>query len=317
MKIKDLFIPLQGNGLELINLDVSENSNINFVSRTAQNNGVAAQVESVENLAPFDAGLISVALGGSVLSSFVQTKPFYTAYHIMVLKPKKEMSLAEKLFYCMCIKTNAYRYNFGRQANTTLANLDLPDSIPDWVYETSANFVTTKNSSKSVPSLDISSWRPFALTQLFDVVHGKMGNVKDCESGNYPLVTAYTQNNGVSDYISCDSEYIVDGNCLTVAITGQGSVFRTFYQPVKFVPSNNVVCLVAKNITMNKYVGLFITTLCLLEIPRYSFGRIVNDSRLEQTILKLPSMKDSSGNSIPDVAFMEKYIKQLPYGDVL
>lgn len=84
MKIRDLFIPYQGNGLELINLDISEQSNINFVSRTAQNNGVVAQVETVETVAPFDAGLITVALGGSVLSSFVQTKPFYTAYHIMV-----------------------------------------------------------------------------------------------------------------------------------------------------------------------------------------------------------------------------------------
>ena len=98
MKIKDLFIPYQGNGLELINLDISEHSNINFISRTAQNNGVVAQVEKVEGLMPFDAGLITVALGGSVLSSFVQTKPFYTAYHIMVLRPKKEMSLSEKLF---------------------------------------------------------------------------------------------------------------------------------------------------------------------------------------------------------------------------
>ena len=144
-----------------------------------------------------------------------------------------------------------------------------------------------------------------------------MGSVTDCESGDIPLVTAYTQNNGVSNYISCESEYVNNGNCLTVANTGQGSVFRTFYQPSKFVPSNNVTCLTAKGFTMNKYIGLFITTLCWLEIPRYSYGRIVNNTRLEQTVLKLPVKKTDKRKGVPDWSYMENYIKSLPYGDKL
>ncbi len=317
MKIRDLFIPYQGNGLELINLDISEQSKINFVSRTAQNNGVVAQVEKIENIAPFDAGLITVALGGSVLSSFVQTMPFYTAYHIMVLKPKKEMSLVEKLFYCMCIEKNAYRYSYGRQANKTLKDIELPDTIPAWVYTMPVSPVTTDNIAENVLAIDKSSWEDFPITQLFSTSRGKMGSVTDCDDGNIPLVTAYTQNNGVSNYISCDKEYFSDGNCLTVANTGQGSVFRTFYQPSKFIPSNNVTCLTAKEFIMNKYIGLFIATLCWLEIPRYSYGRIVNNMRLEQTILKLPVKKNEKGKSVPDWGYMEDYIKSLPYGDRL
>jgi len=73
-------------------MTISSNSNINFVSRTAQNNGVVEQVEVFGDTKPFDAGLITVALGGSVLSSFVQLNPFYTAFHIMVLIPKIKMS---------------------------------------------------------------------------------------------------------------------------------------------------------------------------------------------------------------------------------
>ena len=136
MKIKDLFVLHQGNGLELMHAEISEKSYINFVSRTAQNNGVVAQIDEIENIKPFPAGHITVALGGSVLSSFVQLKPFYTAFHIMVLGPKKEMTLQEKLFYCMCINANAYRYGYGRQANKTLKDIELPDSVPNWANTT-------------------------------------------------------------------------------------------------------------------------------------------------------------------------------------
>jgi hypothetical protein len=134
MKVKDLFTVYQGNSLELMHIGESKGTGINFVSRTAQNNGVVAEVERQEDITPFPDGYITVALGGSVLSAFVQTKPFYTAFHIAALKPQREMTLAEKLYYCMCIKANAYRYGYGRQANKTLKDIELPDAVPEWVH---------------------------------------------------------------------------------------------------------------------------------------------------------------------------------------
>ncbi len=64
MKISDLFVLHQGNGFELYNMSVSDTSNINFISRTAQNNGVVAKVCKDESKEPFPAGYITVALGG-------------------------------------------------------------------------------------------------------------------------------------------------------------------------------------------------------------------------------------------------------------
>lgn len=150
MKISDLFVLHQGNGFELYNMNLSDNSDINFVSRTAQNNGVVAQVDKEENKVPFPAGYITVALGGSVLSSFVQIKPFYTAFHVMVLEPKREMTFNEKLYYCMCIQNNAYRYSYGRQANKTLKNIVIPDNVPEWVKQTEIVPLTTKNHIKKM-----------------------------------------------------------------------------------------------------------------------------------------------------------------------
>ena len=54
----------------------------------------------------------------------------------MVLEPKREMTFNEKLYYCMCIQNNAYRYSYGRQANKTLKNIVIPDDVPEWVKHT-------------------------------------------------------------------------------------------------------------------------------------------------------------------------------------
>ena len=149
MKINELFRLRQGNGFELYNMSISESHDVAFVSRTAQNNGVVAYVEKADSVSPFPSGLITVALGGSVLSAFVQRKPFYTAFHIMVLEPLRDMSFNEKLFYCMCIQNNAYRYNYGRQANKTLKDIKIIDYFPaeiinnfDFAYVSEANIGT-------------------------------------------------------------------------------------------------------------------------------------------------------------------------------
>ena len=108
-----------------------------FVGRTAEKNGFVGFVERIDTHAPYEAGLITVALGGSALSSFVQDRPFYTGQNIDVLRPRLEMSLEEKLYYCLCIQANAFRYStFGREANRTLKNLSVParEDVPSWVH---------------------------------------------------------------------------------------------------------------------------------------------------------------------------------------
>lgn len=190
MKISDLFVLHQGNGFELYNMNLSDNSGVNFVSRTAQNNGVVAQVERENMKDPFPAGYITVALGGSVLSSFVQIKPFYTAFHIMVLEPKRNMSFTEKLFYCMCIQDNAYRYNYGRQANKTLKNLDLPDKVPNWVVETKIPQIHSKIKVET-NEIQVSDWKYFKLggeDGIFQFENCKCGNAEMRENSMLEMI---------------------------------------------------------------------------------------------------------------------------------
>src|SRR3954453_20047811 len=60
-----------------------------FVGRSGERNGIVAIVRRTAQ-EPYPAGLITVALGGSTLSSFVQPIPFYTAQNIDVLRPMAE-----------------------------------------------------------------------------------------------------------------------------------------------------------------------------------------------------------------------------------
>ena len=156
--IEQLFVLYQGNGYELIRMEEDVKSGINFVSRTSKNNGVVAKVKKTLT-EPFTAGLITVALGGSVLSSFVQNKPFYTAYHLMVLKPKEKYKMTNlvKMFICTQIEANKYKYSYGRQDNRTIKDIviKLPykeDEEPDLEYID--DFMNTLNYSKAMSEIN-------------------------------------------------------------------------------------------------------------------------------------------------------------------
>jgi hypothetical protein len=318
MRIEDLFILRQGNGLELMHIETSDSFDINtephlkqynFVSRTAQNNGVVAKVGKIENIEPFKAGCISVALGGSVLSSFVQPEPFYTAFHVMVLEPKSEMTLREKLYCCMCIKANAYRYSYGRQANKTLKDIELPDSFPDWVYTAPCKPIKTAVSKEVLPPLEISGWKEYRIGDLFALERCKNSSSGDLtEGGDCYYLGAKKSENGVMRRVARDESVVSKGNCIVFIGNGQGSVGYTNFMDRDFIGTADLTAGYSEH--LNQYIGLFIVTLLDLERPKYSFGRKWS-SRMEDSLIKLPATAQGS----PDWGYMERYIKSLPFSD--
>lgn len=136
--ITDVFRIEHGSKLDLNKMEVLDDpdAGVLFIGRSGERNGIAAVVMEIPSLTPYPAGAITVALGGSTLSSFVQPKKFYTAQNIDVLVPKSKMTLDEKLYYCLCIEANRFRYStFGREANRTLKYLQIPprSNVPAWV----------------------------------------------------------------------------------------------------------------------------------------------------------------------------------------
>jgi hypothetical protein len=309
MKVRDLFIVKYGVNLELTALETipaNEKDSVNFVARSAENNGVVARVRKIDAIEPQPAGILSCAGGGSVLSTFVQTGPFYSGRDLYTLTPKRAMALPEKLYWCMCIKANAYRYTYGRQANKTLKDIELPDTVPEWVHATSIMPIKTTATAKVLSPLSADKWSNFALSSIFAIERGKRLKKENRLPGNIPLVTAGMFQEGVSEYIDREeTPNKLYRDRVTVDMFG-----NAFYHNYDFFCDDNILVLNSAE-KISKYALLFIVTLLNADKYRYSYGKQYRQKDFKNHIIKLPATPQGS----PDWGCMEQYIKSLPYGD--
>lgn len=307
MIVDDLFYVYSGSKLDYGKQTESVDG-INFVSRNSNNNGVVGRVILEEGMKTFKKGDITVPLGGSyLLSAFVQDEDFVTAQNVCVLRSKKKMTEIEKWFYCYALRLNRFKFSaFGREVNKYIKEIELPNKIPDWVYSHKIEKIETTNGNK-YKKLDIESWKEIKVKELFDVVGSKTTPVNKLEEygyGKYPYITTQSKNNGVAG--SYDF-YTEEGNVLTIdsAVLGYCT-----YQEFNFSASDHVEKLIPK-FKMNKYIALFFVTLINKENFRYNYGIKYNQGRIRETIIKIPVDR----NNNPDFVYMEKFIRELPYGD--
>lgn len=129
--LSEIFKIQNGNKFDLNKMTEKPDSKISFVSRTAKNNGVSIFVEEVEDVTPYPAGSLTVALGGSIGSTFIQITPFYTGQNVAVLSPKIELSIFSKIFISVLInlETDMRYIAFGRELNSHI-NTDFTINLP-------------------------------------------------------------------------------------------------------------------------------------------------------------------------------------------
>lgn len=311
IRVGDLFVLKYGHSLELNRLEKSDEGDaVNFVSRTARNNGVSARVRRNPNLQPAPAGTITVALGGEggAGTAFLQPFPYYCGRDVMVLTPRTPMTEQELLWWATCITENRFRFGFGRQANRTLKDLPLPDpaTMPGWVSRADIKkFDGFNAAAKSflVPLSNTALWPAFSLQELFDIRKGKRLTKTQMESGAIPFIGAIDSNNGISGFVS---DAIHAGNTITVSYNG--SVAEAFYQPVPFWACDDVNVLYPR-FTLSPGIALFLCALIRREKYRFSYGRKWHLERMQASTIRLPANDDGT----PDWTYMENYIKALPY----
>jgi len=311
IKVSEIFDVKYGVNLELNRLTIAPNG-INFVSRTSKNNGVSAKVELINGVTPIPPGTISVAGGGSVMESFLQPKPYYSGRDLYYLSPLQQLSEQQLLYYCLCLRSNKYRFNYGRQANRTLRELLIPspEEIPEWVNSTNCH----QFDNAFTPIIDVQleinlqKWEWFEIQSLFEIKKGKRLIKAHMKEGNTPFIGSIDSNNGLRQMIN--HKPIHQGN--TISINYNGSVAEAFYQPVSFYASDDVNILYPK-FELNKYIALFIITIIRKEKYRFNYGRKWHMERMRISKIKLPV--NNEGN--PDFDFMEKYIKSLMFSSVI
>jgi len=142
---------------------------------------------------------------------------------------------------------------------------------------------------------------------LFELENCKCGNAGELAEGDDVFyIGAKKDENGVMKKVAYDKDLITKGNCIVFICDGQGSVGYSNYMNEDFIGSTTLS--VGYNKNLNKYTGLFLVSVLDLERPKYSYGRKYRKF-LPSTSIKLPV--DKNGN--PDWAYMESYIKSLPY----
>lgn len=139
---KGLFIIDMGTKLDKAKMTVS-NPSVNFVGRANTNNGITASVDKISGLKPYQAGNMTLSLGGEYLGScFIQPKEFYTSQNVIVLIPQWDMSNEVKKFIStMIFKESRTHYKaFVNELNRHIKtdfSFYLPvlsNGEPNWKY---------------------------------------------------------------------------------------------------------------------------------------------------------------------------------------
>ena len=341
ININKIFNISYGNKLDMCQMMPCDDG-VPFVTRTATNNGVGGIVEPIDGIETYPAGSLSIALGGSIGSTFLQTKDFYTSQNVAVLQPKEKLSSEILLFLATLIEKecNSRFVAFGRELNKHIKRdftIKLPlleEGKPNWKeMETFINDkiipllpkkaqkvllqkYDTKPQKQSHQNLDIDNWRWFRVGNLFQLQKCKCSNATLLlENGNdIAYVGAKKNDNGIMNYVKRVDKLVTSGNCIVFIGDGQGSVGYCTYQPKDFIGSTTLIAGYRNN--LNPYIANFLIAVLDIERYRYSFGRKYKKEVIENSKIKLPAIKkvvDGKEVVEPDWKFMEDYIKSLPY----
>ncbi len=310
---------------------------IPFVTRTATNNGVGGIVEPVEGVTPYPAGSLSIALGGSIGSTFLQTKEFYTSQNVAVLQPKSNLDSGILLFLARLIEKECSKrfVAFGRELNKhikrdftiklPLIEKDKPNwgivesivkdqiipQLPKKAQKVWLQKYDTKPQLQEKIKLNTQDWKWFSVENLFALEVTKGSTTDELTEGNeIPYIAAKHNNNGCEMMCAREDnlQFISKGNCIVFICLGAGSAGYALYQGGDFIGmSGKTMC--GYNPNLNQYNGIFLATILSKERPKYSFGRSWTGDRLKKTRIKLPVTPSGE----PDWKFMEDYIKSLPF----
>lgn len=315
VRLDSIFQVSYGTDLELNKLELSDDG-IRFVSRNRNSNGIVAHVKRLEGVKPNPANSISVPLGSSsVLYAHYQDKEYYSGRDLAYLTPLKNIKLNKNqmFYYCLVLRKNRIKYNYGRQVNTTLSSLMVPaiEEIPQYVN--SIRIPQIKQyigaAEKNNILLDYSKFKKFRLyPKYFDMEAGTYYE-KSCRGdGNTPLISSTDQNNGISEFTNLEPTF--EGNCLTI---GKVSC-SAFYQLGPFCATSDCTILKPKQgFDMDVFSGLFIATVINKESPKWNYGRQIRLNDCQQLEVFLPANKDGE----PDLLFMKDYMKTLKYSKII
>lgn len=312
---------------KLINLKGS----IPYITRTDKNNAIDFFIGNQDKRYKIDKGEV-ITIGLDTQTVFYQSHSFYTGQNIQILSNEK-INYYNSQFLIPLIKKQMEKFNWGGNG-ATLTRLKrsiiiLPvnnQSEPDYAFMEqymrqkeheklekyraiiAIRLEKIKDSQDVVP-LNQKEWGEFEIGHLFKLYPGKskgLNHLKKSKVGvNY--LGATNSNNGVLTTVQIeDNEKMIQkGNCIAFIRNGEGSMGYSIYKAEDFIATSDISVGYSANI--NRYTGLFITTIADRIRGKYNFGYKRSDTRLKKEKLQLPI----NAKGEPDYAYMENYMKKL------
>ena len=298
-----------GSKLDIIKMEENPYSDIAFVTRTATNNGITMFVNEYTDKKPYSAGIMTIALGGSIGKTFIQPFRFYTCQNVAVLLPKIELSIYHKIFLKTIIEKECETkfVAFGRELNSHIRNdffLKLPtaNGQPDWQWmeEYVKNVLLPKlpenarqvwekrynNKPLSSQKLELKTdeWKWFRYDEIFEIKKGFF-NKKPEESGlgTIPFIGATDSNNGVTSWYTKDeidstpkaenTENVPLNEKMfespCITVSNNGSVGYAFYQSQPFTCSHDVNPLYLRDKNVNLSPSLALFLCGVIECEQF------------------------------------------------
>ena len=315
--LKDIATLTNGNKFDKNKMS-HDNPSINFVSRTGFNNGISDFVDKIEGAEPYPAGAITLALGGSVGSTFVQPKPFYTGQNVGVIEFENKSDKMKQFVGVVLNKVCSTQFSAFKNEINKHFKRDLSIPLPlkpsadpsnytqddiDWDYmETVMSRVTTRAkerlanlpqpTDKKKTPVDTSAWGEFGITTLFDVINTKSIRQSDVQEqlqsndGSIPYITASDKNNAIAAYIECPQEWIDKGNCIFIG----GKTTTITYQPQDFCSndSHNLALYLKNEQAHTKYIQLYLASILKKAFTKYHWGDALSKAKIKAETIKLP-----------------------------
>jgi len=225
--------------------------------------------------------------------------PYYSGRDLYYLTPKVDMSNEVKLYYCHCLRANKYKFSYGRQANVTLADLQIPalDSIPHYVHSMSIKSYGESLIKQTEFPEDTSKYplntTSVPLDKLFNVVNGIASsqvirsNIKESENWVPFIRPSYRQETSIDAYVNKNlipSEKVFPAGSLYVSTNGQGSHTFSYVSTTEFVPNSDVSVLIPKR-KMSLQEKLFYAQCITNNRYKFSYGRKPKGDRLKSVLI--------------------------------
>lgn len=301
-----------------------------YLGAIDSNNGVASFIgqEPIHN-----GNTISLSYNGSVGEAFYQPVDYWSTDDVNALYPKDIPLFNARigLFVCTILRQEKYRYSYGRKwvleemENALIKLPAISKETPDWKFmercikclenrkdgsgQTIVKSLQTKNASRC-ERVETNGWREFQVGKLFRLEQCLCSNAGELleEGTDIEYIGAKKTDNGFMQMVKANLALTTKGNCIVFICDGQGSVGYANYMPHDFIGSTTLT--VGYNPRLNNRTGVFLVSVLDLERHRYSYGRKYR-TNLSTTKIRLPATPLGD----PDWAYMEKYIRSLPYGD--